>query len=379
MLLQRIQQQFIDSADLKYQCAQAIAPAVENAIQAVLASVTGGGKVLACGNGASAAAAQHFAASFIGRYERERPELAALSLSADAAVLSGLANDFDARAVYSRQVRALGHAGDVLLALSTTGNSANMLAAVEAAHEREMTVVALTGGRGGRLAQMLRDTDVHVCVPHELPARILEVHHLVLHCICDGVDAQLLGLPDSPIPEQADRRTSGAQLEDQGIELRSANRLRDQLGERGNVSVTSYNRVALLTGEVPTEADKAAVEKTVAGVDNVRSVVNELAVLGAASLSQRSSDALVTGRVKAAMVEAKDLSANAFKVVTSRGTVYLMGRVTQREADRATEITRNTSGVQRVVRVLETITEQELAAMQPQPAPAPVKDATPAK
>ena len=202
MLLQRIQQQFIDSADLKYQCAQAIAPAVENAIQAVLASVTGGGKVLACGNGASAAAAQHFAASFIGRYERERPELAALSLSADAAVLSGLANDFDARAVYSRQVRALGHAGDVLLALSTTGNSANMLAAVEAAHEREMTVVALTGGRGGRLAQMLRDTDVHVCVPHELPARILEVHHLVLHCICDGVDAQLLGLPDASIPEQ---------------------------------------------------------------------------------------------------------------------------------------------------------------------------------
>lgn len=202
MLLHRIQQQFIDSADLKYQCAQAIAPAVENAIQAVLASVTGGGKVLACGNGASAAAAQHFAASFIGRYERERPELAALSLSADAAVLSGLANDFDARAVYSRQVRALGHAGDVLLALSTTGNSANMLAAVEAAHERDMTVVALTGGRGGRLAQMLRDTDVHVCVPHELPARILEVHHLVLHCICDGVDAQLLGLPDAPIPEQ---------------------------------------------------------------------------------------------------------------------------------------------------------------------------------
>ena len=196
MLLQRIQQQFIDSADLKYQCAQNLAPTVEAAIQAVLASVTGGGKVLACGNGASAAAAQHFAASFIGRYERERPELAAMSLSADAAVLSGIANDFDARAVYARQVRALGHAGDVLLALSTSGNSANMVAAVEAAHERDMTVVALTGARGGRLAQLLRDTDVQVCVPHEVPARILEVHHLVLHCICDGVDAQLLGLPD---------------------------------------------------------------------------------------------------------------------------------------------------------------------------------------
>ena len=176
-----------------------------------------------------------------------------------------------------------------------------------------------------------------------------------------------------------DRRTSGAQLEDQGIELRATNRLRDQLGERGNVSVTSYNRQVLLTGEVPTEADKAAVEKTVSGVDNVRGIVNELAVLGASSLTQRSSDTLITGRVKAAMVDARDLSANAVKVVTTRGTVYLMGRVTQREADRATEITRNTQGVQRVVRVLEIISEEELARTLPQPAPAPVKDATPSK
>lgn len=202
MLLQRIQQQFIDSADLKYQCAQSLAPQVEAATQAVLASVTGGGKVLTCGNGASASAAQHFAASFVGRYERERPELAALCLSADAAVLTGIATDFDTRMVFSRQVRALGQAGDALLVLSTSGNSANVLAAVEAAHEREMTVVALTGGRGGRLLQILRDTDVQICVPHDVPARVLEVHHLVLHCICDGVDAQLLGLPDTLNPEQ---------------------------------------------------------------------------------------------------------------------------------------------------------------------------------
>lgn len=174
-----------------------------------------------------------------------------------------------------------------------------------------------------------------------------------------------------------DRRTSGAQLEDQGIELRAASRLREQLGERGNASVTSYNRVALITGEVPTEADKAAVEKTVAAVDNVRNVVNELAVQSSASLSQRSADALVTGRVKATMVDARDVSANAFKVVTARGTVYLMGRVTQREATRATNIARNIPGVQRVVRVLEVITEEELARLQPQPAP--VKTATPAK
>ncbi|MBD3893864.1 SIS domain-containing protein [Hydrogenophaga sp.] len=202
MLLQRIQQQFIDSADLKYQCAQSLAPVVQDAIAAVLACVTGGGKVLACGNGASAAAAQHFAASFMGRYERERPELAALSLAADAAVLTGIATDFDGRSVYARQVRALGQAADVLLVLSTSGNSANVLAAVQAAHERDMTVLALSGARGGQLARLLRDTDVHVCVPHDLPARILEVQHLILHCICDGVDAQLLGLPDAITPEQ---------------------------------------------------------------------------------------------------------------------------------------------------------------------------------
>lgn len=174
-----------------------------------------------------------------------------------------------------------------------------------------------------------------------------------------------------------DRRTSGAQLEDQGIELRSANRLRELLGERGNVSVTSYNRQVLLAGEVPTEADKAAVERTVAGVENVRGIVNELGVLGVSSLTQRSSDTLITTRVKAAMVDARDLSANAVKVVSRRGTVYLMGRVTQREADRATDITRNSSGVQRVVRVFEIITEEELARILPQPAP--VKDVTPSK
>jgi D-sedoheptulose 7-phosphate isomerase len=202
MLLQRIQQLFIDSADLKYQCAQTLAPEVEAATNAVLASVTGGGKVLTCGNGPSASAAQRFAASFIGRFERERPELAAFSLASDAAVITGIASDFDSRSVFSRQVRALGQAGDVLLAISSTGNAANVLAAVEAAHERDMTVVALSGTRGGRLAQMLRDTDVSLCVPSDIEARILEVHQLVLHCICDGVDAQLLGLPDSFIPEQ---------------------------------------------------------------------------------------------------------------------------------------------------------------------------------
>jgi osmotically-inducible protein OsmY len=172
-----------------------------------------------------------------------------------------------------------------------------------------------------------------------------------------------------------DRRTSGAQLEDQGIELRAANRLRDRMGDRSNVSVTSYNRQVLLTGEVATEQDKTLAEQTAAGVENVRSIVNELGVLGATSLTQRSADALVTGRIKATMIDARNVPASAFKVVTTRGTVYLMGRVTQNEADRATSIARNTQGVQRVVRVLEVISPGELARIQPQPAPA--TDATP--
>lgn len=166
-----------------------------------------------------------------------------------------------------------------------------------------------------------------------------------------------------------DRRTSGAQLEDEGIELRAASRIRDNLGERVHVNVNSYNRRVLLTGEVPNVQDKLLVEQIVTRVDNVQSVVNELAELGNATLAQRSSDALVTGRVKAALVDAKDMYANAFKVVTERGTTYLMGRVTQREADRATEIARSTTGVQKVVRVLEIISEDELRSLLPQPAP----------
>ncbi|MDD5028618.1 MAG: BON domain-containing protein [Rhodoferax sp.] len=174
-----------------------------------------------------------------------------------------------------------------------------------------------------------------------------------------------------------DRRTSGAQLEDEGIELRAASRIRDNLGERVHVNVNSYNRRVLLTGEVPNGQDTRLVEQIVSRVENVQSVVNELAELGGATLTQRSSDALVTGRVKAALVDAKDLYANAFKVVTERGTTYLMGRVTQRESDRATAITRSTSGVQKVVRVLEIISEDELRRLLPQPTPA--TSATPAK
>ena len=173
-----------------------------------------------------------------------------------------------------------------------------------------------------------------------------------------------------------DRRTSGAQLEDQGIELRAMIRLRDNIGSRARVSVTSYNRQVLLTGEVLNEQDKKLVEQVVTRVENVSAVVNELAIINSPSLVQRSSDVLITGQVKALLIDTKDLYANAFKVVTERGTVYLMGRVTQREADRATEIVRGARGVQKVVRILEILSEDELRSLVPsqaKPAAAPEK------
>jgi D-sedoheptulose 7-phosphate isomerase len=198
MLELRIQQHFIDSADLKYQAASVLSKPIADAVAAMLACVTSGGKVLACGNGGSAADAQHFAAEFVGRFERERPELGAIALTTDTSILTAIANDYDFRQIYSKQVRALGQAGDVLLAMTTSGNSGNVLAAIEAAHEREMIVVALTGKGGGKVTSALRETDVHICVPHDRTARIQEVHLLVLHCLCDGVDTQLLGEQESP-------------------------------------------------------------------------------------------------------------------------------------------------------------------------------------
>jgi D-sedoheptulose 7-phosphate isomerase len=153
---------------------------------------------MACGNGGSAADAQHFAAEFVGRFERERPELGAIALSTDSSIITAIANDYNFDQIFSKQVRALGQPGDVLLAISTSGNSRNVLAAIEAAHERDLIVVALTGKGGGKIAQLLRETDVHVCVPHDRTARIQEVHLLVLHCLCDGVDSQLLGEQENP-------------------------------------------------------------------------------------------------------------------------------------------------------------------------------------
>ena len=193
MLQQRIQQHFLDSADLKYQAAPLLCKPIADAVQVLLNCITNGGKVLACGNGGSAADAQHFAAEFVGRFERERPELAAIALTTDSSIITALANDYDFNVIFSRQVRALGQTGDVLLAISTSGNSPNVLAAIDAAHEREMVVIGLCGRDGGQMTLALRDPDVTICVPHERTARIQEVHLLTLHCLCDAVDVELLG------------------------------------------------------------------------------------------------------------------------------------------------------------------------------------------
>jgi D-sedoheptulose 7-phosphate isomerase len=196
MLESRIRQQFEESAQLKLRAAELLAEPLAQAIGAIANALSNGAKILACGNGGSAADAQHFAAELVGRFERERPELAAVALSTDSSILTAVANDYGFEQVFARQVRALGQAGDVLLAISTSGSSPNVIEAVRAAQERDMLIVALSGKGGGKLSALLSDVDVHLCVPHDRTARIQEVHLLLLHCICDGVDWTLLGNPE---------------------------------------------------------------------------------------------------------------------------------------------------------------------------------------
>lgn len=192
-LTPRILQHFRDSAQLKRDAADSLAPLIAQAATAMTECLLADGKILACGNGGSASDAQHFAAELMGRFERERPELPAISLSTDTSLLTAVANDYSFEQVFAKQVRGLGAKGDVLLAISTSGNSGNVIAAIDAAHEREMRIVALTGRGGGTIGALLLDTDVHICVPHERTARIQEVHLLAIHCICDAIDNTLLG------------------------------------------------------------------------------------------------------------------------------------------------------------------------------------------
>ncbi len=189
----RIHSHFAESAQLKLDAADILTPDIARAAQILTESLFADGKILACGNGGSAADAQHFAAELVGRFERERPELPAIAMSTDTSLMTAIANDYSFEQIFAKQVRALGAKGDVLLAISTSGNSGNVIAAIEAAHAREMRVVALTGKGGGRIGELLRPADVNLCVPHSRTARIQEVHLLMIHCLCDAIDATLLG------------------------------------------------------------------------------------------------------------------------------------------------------------------------------------------
>ena len=192
-LVARVAGHFAESARLKLDAVQALADPIARAGAALAEALRGGGKALACGNGGSAADAQHFAAELVNRFEVERAPLAAVALTTDSSTLTSIANDYDYRQVFSKQVRAIARRGDVLLAISTSGNSANVLEAMAAARELGVRVVAMTGNGGGRMAAALGPEDVHLCVPHKRTARIQEVHLLILHCLCDAIDFQLQG------------------------------------------------------------------------------------------------------------------------------------------------------------------------------------------
>ncbi len=192
-LTTRIGKHFDDSAQIKLQSKKVLAKPIAEAAQAMVACLMNDGKILVCGNGGSAADSQHFAAELINRFEVERPGLAAIALTTDTSVLTSIANDYDYNQIFSKQVRALGMDGDILIAISTSGNSPSVLEAVQAAHERNMPVVALTGKDGGKMAAMLKPTDFHICVPAKSTARIQEVHLLALHCMCDAIDHLILG------------------------------------------------------------------------------------------------------------------------------------------------------------------------------------------
>lgn len=190
---QRILDHFNESAELKIQAASVLARPIAQAVELMFTALSNGNKVLACGNGGSAADCQHFAAELVGRFERERLPLPGLALTTDTSILTAVGNDYSYKDVFSKQVQAFGQAGDILLALSTSGNSPNVVAAIEAALEREMRIVAMTGKGGGAIGKLLTDADVHICVPHDRTARIQEVHLLTIHCLCDGIDAALFG------------------------------------------------------------------------------------------------------------------------------------------------------------------------------------------
>ena len=195
-LIARVSQHFADSAQTKLDAIEMLSAPIAGAAELMASVLIGNGKILACGNGGSAADAQHFAAELIGRFERERQGLAAIALTTDSSIMTAVSNDYGYNAIFDKQVRALGQPGDALLAISTSGNSTSVIDAIHAAHDNDLHVVALTGKGGGKISEILRGSDIHICVPSNRTARIQEVHLLTIHCLCDGIDCLLLGVEE---------------------------------------------------------------------------------------------------------------------------------------------------------------------------------------
>ena len=191
MRSQRILEHFSESAELKIKAATVLEQPISDAVDRMVAALSQGNRILACGNGGSAADSQHFAAELVGRFERERMPLPAIALTTDTSIITAVGNDYGFNEIFAKQVQAFGQAGDILLAMSTSGNSPNVIRAIEVAKEKDMTIIALTGNDGGKISEVLSEKDVHICVPHNRTARIQEVHLLVIHCICDAVEAVL--------------------------------------------------------------------------------------------------------------------------------------------------------------------------------------------
>ena len=381
---ERIKACFTESIQTQIAAAEALPDAISRAAMTLVQSLLNGNKILCCGNGTSAANAQHFAASMINRFETERPSLPAIALNTDNVVLTAIANDRLHDEVYAKQVRALGHAGDVLLAISTRGNSRDIVKAVEAAVTRDMTIVALTGYDGGELAGLLGPQDVEIRIPSHRSARIQEMHMLTVNCLCDLIDNTLFPHQDdsgesmkalSPIAvlisalllqgcvaaavvgtaavgtkAATDPRSVGTQVDDGTLEVRvnSALSKDEQIKKEARINVTAYQGKVLLVGQSPNAELSARAKQIAMGVDGANEVYNEIRQGQPIGLGEASNDTWITTKVRSQLLTSDLVKSSNVKVTTENGEVFLMGLVTEREAKAAADIASRVSGVKRV-------------------------------
>mgnify|MGYP000996661556 CR=1 FL=1 len=383
-MLERIKVCFTESIQTQIAAAEALPDAISRAAMTLVQSLLNGNKILCCGNGTSAANAQHFAASMINRFETERPSLPAIALNTDNVVLTAIANDRLHDEIYAKQVRALGHAGDVLLAISTRGNSRDIVKAVEAAVTRDMTIVALTGYDGGELAGLLGPQDVEIRIPSHRSARIQEMHMLTVNCLCDLIDntlfphqevfgvfmkglssvavlmcalllqgciaAAVVGTAAVGTKAATDPRSVGTQVDDGTLELRvnSALSKDEQIKKEARINVTAYQGKVLLTGQSPNTELSSRAKQIAMGVEGTTEVFNEIRQGQPISLGTASSDTWITTKVRSQLLGSDQVKSSNVKVTTENGEVFLLGLVTDREGKAAADIASRVSGVKHV-------------------------------